>query len=203
MRFLTLLAVVAGVILTSYSYKGPLGTLTAKKLERSLMEVPTVPQPGRTGMSSLVRSRESDWNERTRASCSLGRRRASISVAWFGSVNTLGYCWAGAKRQEHKLGILPLFRRRATDEITDRLTLLVHDLLQSHLSRVHHGRRLHVRLYRLRARADRRDHRLEIHHDRPRVHVLHHRLYNSLVHHHHRLLRRALCLRLCMTCYCK
>ena len=68
----------SGLILMSYSYNGPFGTLTAKKFVRSLTSRPSVPKPGRTGRSLFVSLRER--RERNTSSCESSVRRSSISV---------------------------------------------------------------------------------------------------------------------------
>ena len=51
MRLLMRFTETSGLILTSYSNNGPFGTFTGKKLVRSLIAVPVVPNPGRRGRS--------------------------------------------------------------------------------------------------------------------------------------------------------
>jgi hypothetical protein len=89
MRRLTRRMETAGVILTSYSYMGPLGIDTGKKFERSWMGVPSEPHPGRTGSSELVEEIESDWRALTRDDWDWVFNRASTVDGWSGAENML------------------------------------------------------------------------------------------------------------------
>lgn len=76
-----------GEMATSYSYNGPLGILTGKKLARSLILVPSLPKSGRKGSSLGLM--EICWNDLTRSYWAFPTSRESVSVLALGGEKTL------------------------------------------------------------------------------------------------------------------